>query len=194
MTDRPIIVSPPMIIAAMNDTKTMTRRLAWTKTTEIHHSDGPVFHKNGWECVDSPGDGFEVWGKPSIWQKVEPGDRLWVRERFARKAIGYFFPSDVDGTVYQSWSPSIHMPREASRMTWIVTGTKIERLQDISEADAKAEGAKRLPTPIMPDSTHRRGFEHLWNMLHGRGAWDANPEVVAITFIVHMTNIDRMAA
>jgi hypothetical protein len=106
------------------------------------------------------------------------------------------------------------MPRFFSRLSLIVTATKVERLQAISEADARAEGIfwdfSRDPFARGPGACHygtsaldtangRRGFntargafQELWNRLHGTGAWDANPEVVAMTFTVHRCNIDAM--
>jgi hypothetical protein len=110
------------------------------------------------------------------------------------------------------WKPAIHMPRWASRLTLLVTATKIERLQDISYADAIAEGVEweSADPPfyyvpgIMPHSLTAVGVEEpggrhaercyakLWNHLHGPGSWEANPEVVAITFKPVLQNIDRM--
>lgn len=97
------------------------------------------------------------------------------------------------------WKPSIHMPRWASRLTLIVTGVKVERLQEISEGDAIDEGLSFVaPTygiPGLADSWSaysRHGFMTLWNSINGPGAWDANPWVVALTFTVHKANIDQM--
>lgn len=189
-----------MVRALWEDRKTMTRRLAWRPN-----------------------------GKPSPWQRVKPGDRLWVREAFqivpatAYRGCGVALtvnPTErADSAIYRAgwdrsippWRPSIHMPRWASRMTLIVEATKIERLQDISEADAKAEGAEPGADPVRisgevamlrPDMAFnpplilsmRRGFEILWRSLHGADAWDENPEVIALTFRVVRQNIDHMEA
>jgi len=110
------------------------------------------------------------------------------------------------------WRPSIHMPRWASRITLRVTDVKIERLQDISEADAVAEGASSraschgfrardtgwsmdwsrigtlgaLKTPLKDTEislgSPKWAFASYWNDLHGPRSWDANPWCVAITF------------
>lgn len=175
--DRPIIFSAPMVRALLDGRKTMTRRKAWKKEGER---------------------GFVQWGEgPSPWQRVQPGDRLWVREACM---------SDPDRfTIYRAdwerynvcdtmrWRPSIHMPRWASRLTLTVTAVRVERLQEISCADAIAEGiapAANSQTIDCDTPDPRDEFHALWDRLHGEGAWDANPEVVAITFAVRKGNID----
>ena len=83
------------------------------------------------------------------------------------------------------WRPSIHMPRWASRITLEVTAVKVERLQDISEADAKAEGAEPYRLPVHPDREHLRhvdGYHALWESINGPGSWDANPWVWCVSF------------
>jgi hypothetical protein len=100
--------------------------------------------------------------------------------------------------------PSIHMPRWASRLTLTVTDVRVERLQNITEDDARAEGVERdedVPggwvdyrAPgtqcclIASDS-----FASLWESIHGPEAWNANPWVCAISFEVRRRNIDHIA-
>lgn len=120
----------------------------------------------------------------------QPGDRLWVRETWAKtQPLGLPWPETM--VVYAAgdnrtdyggpWKPSIHMPRWASRITLEITGVRVERLQSISEADATAEGT--------PNSLHLPGgrfanenFAHLWEAINGPESWAANPWVWAITF------------
>lgn len=109
--------------------------------------------------------------------------------------------------------PAIHMPRWASRLTLIVTATKVERLQEISFEDACAEGMPDFVTFLAAvgetvearerenaaDCARRlqwpqRWFADVWRDLHGAGSWDSNPEVVALTFTVHKRNIDALAS
>lgn len=81
------------------------------------------------------------------------------------------------------WTPSIHMPRWASRITLQITGVRVERLQDISEADAQAEGV--IPAMAICDDdgvTHRDAFGDLWESINGAGSWAANPWVWVIEF------------
>lgn len=77
------------------------------------------------------------------------------------------------------WSPSMFMPRRASRLDLLITGIRIERLQDISEADAKAEGVIFKPGIT---NSYRQAFANLWAEINGEGSWSANPWVWAITF------------
>lgn len=89
---------------------------------------------------------------------------------------------DIDGTASdRRWRPSIHMPRWASRITLEVTGVRVERLQDISEADALAEGVDSLPLDTRL-ATPRLDFSALWESINGSGSWDANPWVWVVEF------------
>ena len=109
------------------------------------------------------------------------------------------------------WRPSIHMPHRASRLTLVVEGVKVERLQEISEEDARTEGVAICPNNSSPSKPYylsapdedgsviswpgaRMAFQDLWDKLHGATAWDANPWVVALTFAVHKANIDSLSA
>ncbi|MGV7034902.1 hypothetical protein [Methylobacterium symbioticum] len=94
------------------------------------------------------------------------------------------------------------MPRWASRLTLIVTDVRVQRLQDISEEDAVAEGAAQYAssTKVLrewdPDlkGSYRAGFLALWDRLHSPESTDANPWVAAISFTVHRANIDALRA
>lgn len=189
MTDRPILMSSPMVRALLDGSKTQTRRLAWRSILDE---------------VTPEGEEVCVIHKPTIWQSVKPGDWLWVRETWAPLnrlmhddpgaaacASGGFYRADnstVEGEI-QFWSPSIHMPRRASRLTLVVTATKMERVQEINGLEALAEGVDREE-----GTAPWRMFCRLWKRLHTKpGArWEDNPEVVALTFSVHQQNIDAM--
>ena len=85
---------------------------------------------------------------------------------------------DGGGEPRSLWHPSIHMPRAACRLVLEITDIRAERLQDISEADAEAEGG-----PVdHPNGTARGWFEQLWEKLYGAGSWDANPWTWVIEF------------
>lgn len=138
-----------------------------------------------------------------------PGDQLWVRETWKPHSLyAHLKPSEVPKTnVFYAanggyspsntpWNPSIYMPRWASRLTLTITGVKLERLQDITEEEALAEGVQPgrngwwSGAEGQAGTTPRAAFALLWNSLHGAGAWDVNPTVVALTFTVAHRNID----
>lgn len=138
----------------------------------------------------------------------KPGDRLWVRETFAYSVIDPegLPPGDdpenydiIYRAAYQEgggwrdgegnpikapWKPSIHMPRWASRITLLVTGVRVERLQDISEADAIAEGAQWSACGGPQKGSYKAGYAQLWESINGTGSWPANPWVWVIEFEV----------
>lgn len=110
------------------------------------------------------------------------GDRTWVRECFARRINGFAYRAD--GNLHGiTWKPSIHMPRSASRITLEITGVRLQRLKEISEEDAKAEGfdfISSAPTAL----THRTAFGLFWNAINiKRASWESNPWVWAINFV-----------
>ncbi|AJR24527.1 hypothetical protein [Sphingobium sp. YBL2] len=115
---------------------------------------------------------------------------------------GYWI-ADVESS--GPWSTPLHMPRWASRLTLTVSEVRVERLQDISEADAIAEGIEARGVGVLwgwidyletnPNVTRhfadpRRSYASLWDSINGPGAWEANPWVVAVSFDVLKGNID----
>lgn len=134
MTDRPIIFSAPMVRALLDGTKTQTRRA--------------VSPKRQTSCP---------YGLP--------GDRLWVREACmltTNRPPLYRADVKADLSWQPVWKPSLHMPRWASRLTLIVTDVRAERLQDISEEDARAEGATMRPK-CNGHMGHRDGWSMDWS-------------------------------
>jgi hypothetical protein len=133
-----------------------------------------------------------------------PGDLLWVREGFAvqpelwadnhgpqpihytaDQVIGFAGKPDQRQIEDYRSKPSIHMPRWASRITLRITDIRVERLQDITEDDARAEGcdpARWIDETDVGMEGYREGFARLWNKINGPGAWDANPWVWVISF------------
>lgn len=209
MADRPIIFSVPMVRALMEGRKTQTRRLAERPAT-VRTSTTVDGVPTGLVVPDHLGG--ERTSLPSTWRSVRPGDRLWVRETLERangEALGY--PADGTWLPNTTWQwqrrsvPCIHMPRWASRITLTVTDVRVQRLQEINEADAEAEGGLQLRSgrwvtaqgeQYAGKARHsaRGWFSQLWDQLHGPGAWDQNPWVVALAFSVARRNIDKKGA
>lgn len=158
MKERPILFSAPMVRAILDGRKTQTRRIA----------KDPVI-----------GEIVKAGGNPGyrLCQYGQPGDRLWVRETWARNnnqlsdthsdtSIAYRADGETraqDNGTDLPWRPSIHMPRRASRILLEVTGVRVERLQDISEEDAIKEGA-RFFADIPIGVPHRFQDAPRWSM------------------------------
>lgn len=94
------------------------------------------------------------------------------------------------------WRSPVAMPRWASRLTLRITEVRVQRVQEISEGDAMAEGVPftALPQGQTPDTLHRAQFADLWDSIHGPDSWDANPWVWALTFQVIRKNVDEVLA
>jgi hypothetical protein len=251
MADRPILFSAPMVCALLEGRKTQTRRVLTTNNTHFDGGRWPNYMSNdaflwrdawvdaGPSPAGNPGpylklpvvniameEGSDEQTVHRIYPKIQPGNRLWVREHWrTSRAYDDLSPSEMggeepvkyeaDGTE-QMWGWShlflpgrfrqgMHMPRWVSRLTLIVTDVRVQRLQEISEADAVAEGGMfhdGRPTghhgwrhdysDVWP--TARDSFRALWRTINGPDAWDASPWVVALTFSVHRCNIDQMEA
>lgn len=189
---RPILFSGDMVRAILDGRKTQTRRPI---KPQPGFSRWSGFVQNG--CAYGLGmDYAEMVRNFARYQCPygAPGDRLWVRETW-----GY---STTDSVIFRAddqserakrerwvsaplWRPSIHMPRWASRLTLEVIDVRVERVQDITEDDARAEGV----TPVafcragVPDGNeHREAFEMAWKALYGDESWARNDWVWAVTF------------
>jgi hypothetical protein len=221
MKSRPIPFSAPMVRALLNGSKTQTRRvvkpdmnLEQRQSTGFSYTD-----KKGmrWMCGVGSSDAETM--RNFTRQHCpygQPGDQLWVREAWrARREFDSVKPSDLEGPVdgilgtpiiyeasrhesvqFGKLRRSMFMPRWASRITLEITGVRVERLQDISEADAIAEGIKtnaawpggffknyllnseqdvRALPPV-------RSYQSLWESINGPGSWGANPWVWVVEF------------
>lgn len=164
MKERPILFSAPMVRAILDGSKTQTRRIVKMKTPKVR------------TLLDYSVDGLCVGPCP----QGNTGDRLWVRETFGllgdeEQHVLHYRATHPRAHV-TGWTPSIHMPRRASRITLEITGVRVERLNDIGQFDAAAEG-------VIPDDEDFVGaFMALWESIAGPGSWDANPWVWVIEF------------
>lgn len=212
MAERPILFSGAMVRAILEGRKSQTRRVVKGRGSrglpEFHGGRGEENDPSAWGWFfDGPDHhGYEVLARglderhdhglvsmPCPFGRV--GDRLWVRETFVyrHKYDRYYYRADhlaFAPYAHNGWKPSIYMPRRASRLTLEVTGVRVERLNDISEEDAMAEGIKQLSSGSYgvggelaslsmsaPDA-----FRSLWESINGPGSWESNPWVWAITF------------
>jgi hypothetical protein len=210
--DKGIIFSAPMVRALLDGRKTQTRRLAkvrkgLTLGELIEHGEsrhkGPFVEH--WATLEqlappryAPGDRLYVresaWIAPPMWTDSPVNPMGPHRQAVAYKAddrSGYTANAAADYKL--RLRPSIHMPRWASRITLDVTEVRIQRLQEITEADAKAEGV--LPSGWEGSDVpghFRIAFRDLWNTLHTKPGerWEDNPWIVAVSFGVRLGNID----
>ncbi|MGY1490758.1 hypothetical protein ACW4YW_15230 [Methylobacillus pratensis] len=215
MIERPIIFSAPMVQAILAGNKSQTRRVIKANFHEIAERDDG----KPWPWRENLDLAEDYW-YPCPYGKI--GDHLWVRETFqgpmldeeqreqfrqdgseafqkpefcAYRATDTLDAIDDDRNEL-GWKPSIHMPRWASRIQLEITDIRVERLQDCSEEDAKAEGADCLVWSGIPGTAadlidwplrevgnpYRNGYALLWEAINGDGTWKANPWVWVIEF------------
>jgi hypothetical protein len=200
--ERPIIFSAQMVQAILAGRKSQTRRAVNPKPD--HFYDG---YSGGWECAtsgkcylcgDENGDKYPC-------PYGSPGEKLWVREavlytgNLMDETCRWVHEADCDDVALtrkcRKRCSSMFMPRWLSRLTLEITGVRVERVQDISEADAIAEGCIDLePADIPAGWTWSDGenvyvpgdafqqYMRLWESINGPGSWAANPWVWVIEF------------
>ncbi|WP_425030649.1 hypothetical protein [Pantoea agglomerans] len=203
MRERPIIFNADMVRAVLDGRKTQTRRIMRVQPEVIPKED--EFGKPGFWIPFNAGKTMlrneDMYIACPFGFK---GDRLWVREAFRVHSRA----TDVATLVYKAseqqswtqqthrvpiekcnkpavvdtWTPSIHMPRWASRITLEITGVRVERLRDLSEQDAKSEGVMPPAGGVLPGWEHRINFRDLWMSIYDADNWEANPWVWVIEF------------
>ncbi len=176
MTERPILFQGEMVRAILDGRKTQTRRKV--KLTADGHVQAPSKHLR-WYPTDP--------GALQACRYGAPGDTLWVRETWAGHASGIDYAADFAVICLPQagpWRPSIHMPRWASRITLEVKGVRIERLHDITEDDARAEGCDPVvhPDGAVDCGTRKTTFASLWEKINGPFTWNDNPWVWVVSF------------
>ena len=187
--ERPILFSAPMVRALLDGSKTQTRRVvkgstdAWDSFQVEEDITGREFF---FVCGEPEAGPRKL--RPIITSLIcpygQPGDRLWVKEThsFVPDADEPAGCSAVlyaaDGERYGKLRPGIHMTRWASRILLEIVSVRVERLQDISDQDAMAEGVDAAAY----GKSHRYGFSRLWESINGVGSWDANPWVWVVEF------------
>lgn len=187
MKSRPILFSAPMVQAILAGRKTQTRRIV--KLTDSGRVKA-IGSSLNWHLDDPNAANANPYG--------QPGDQLWVKEtwrtQYANESqkpiditegdpIRYEVDGHENGNPLYGWGrirQSIFMRRWMSRITLELTGIRVERLQNISEADAWQEGVS--PVGPMTGRMARDAFEFLWHSINGAESWDANPFVWVVEF------------
>jgi len=190
--ERPILFSAPMVRAILAGQKTQTRRIVNPRYSwEVDDSEG--VNKVYYPCY--------VTGEPEPMEVPCPygdvGDRLWVRETHYVERAGYqdgtdrfiLYKATDDHAPVSKWTPSIHMPRFASRINLEIVEVAVQRVREISREDAIAEGiflndndwwdaGNGLRGELSPEAA----FRELWASINGSESWTNNPWVWVIEF------------
>lgn len=209
MNEKPILFSGPMVRGILEGQKTQTRRVIkspskkypYFRLEECYPSEmGSI---GNWrlsvedEDGFSPEEGFWYFGCPY----GQPGDRLWVKETYLSGRKGRIYKADhpianmIPRKVLK-WKSPIFMPKSAARLWLKIKKIRIERIQDISEKDAEAEGTKGLSriegygaawASIMNKQNwgpYKCGFALLWNKINKKRGydWEKNPWVWVVEF------------
>lgn len=194
MRERPILFTGAMVRAILSGQKTQTRRLC--KPPMRSSMPEPELLSLVQQCpYGTIGD--RLWVRESLGYCSEYGHYFKAGdEHGGRVHLCSLFDDEERGTGYsyegllpERAVPSIHLPRKYSRIQLELTGVRVERLQDISQGDAIAEGAPPSHQSIdaisreygYPDFP-RSWYAQLWDSINGAGAWDSNPHVWVLEF------------
>lgn len=205
---KPILFSTQMVKAILENRKTMTRRVIKPQpngTFDVERFGLGFYEDDEWVPLKkpfSPGDVLwvrETWNYGFVEEPdSEYSNDCWFeqekpgyRPKYSIAPRRYWYKADPEDKAIMDeiqgpWRPSIFMPKEACRIFLRVTGVRVERLQEISNADAKAEGIP--PEEEWPfDDTPREMFAYLWDDINakrngGAYAWDSNPWVWVVQF------------
>jgi hypothetical protein len=200
MKEHPILFSTEMVKAILEGRKTQTRRALRPQVLDIL----PMKVPDEWVALTEVNPNH---GKVIKCRFGQVGDRLWVREAFCNLCPddqGFCYKADKEHNPASDlcaaeWKPSSFMPRWASRITLEITGIRVERVQEISQADAVAEGLLFLggmadnwddapwadPTDIeqTPYKYPSAAYGHLWDSINGKKyPWSSNPWCWCIEF------------
>jgi hypothetical protein len=224
MNIKPILFSTPMVQSILEGRKTMTRRVVKGKTDHFVRIE---IENDGIYIPYVRGAGAKIWAEPYIKCPYgQVGDIIWLRETWQHTVnlginildenSGYIYKASENGKDWEEntekwkWKPSLFMPKEACRLFLKITNVKVERLQDISEKDAKAEGVESCIAdrenfgvraagmrlyrdydrknnslkdyPCNGFEFAKTSFETLWQSINGEQSWNDNPYVWVLEF------------
>lgn len=199
MSTKPILFNTEMVRANLDGRKSCTRRLVKGFVPDDAIWGYTAFTPKGYiSCRGTFADGY---GEKFFKLPYQIGDILYVRETWSKGLERYIYRADYSDTekfyrngkeIEIKWKPSIHMPKEAARIWLKVTDVRVERLQEITEDGAKAEGAnfkngKNVGFEEKMNRTAIERFAEIWNSTIkkadlDRYGWDASPWVWVIEF------------
>lgn len=199
MPTKPILFNTEMVRANLDGRKSCTRRLVKGFVPDDAIWGYTAFTPKGYiSCRGTFADGY---GEKFFKLPYQTGDILYVRETWSKGLERYIYRADYSDTekfyrngkeIEMKWKPSIHMPKEAARIWLNVTDVRVERLQEITEAGAEAEGAnfkngKNVGFEEKMNRTAIERFAEIWNSTIkkanlDRYGWDASPWVWVIEF------------
>lgn len=209
---KPIIFSGPLVCAILEGRKTQTRRVLKPQPEALDvRLSGVTDGRACFTLCEAGGANFtryvETGYRPGQIRYVREAFGMWPAENSDRLEDAVIYRADDDDWECRmfDWRPSIHMPRWASRLTLEVMDVRVQRLQEISEEDAKAEGVERAAgidgrwrdyacehVNLGWQPSPKESFRTLWNDINAKRGfgWYANPWVVAVTFEPHQMNVD----
>ncbi len=197
-----IIFSTPMVQAILDGRKTQTRRLR--NLERVNNSIEKWKYAGLGTNPDNENDKrnyafFRLSGSDTWMYCLSPygfkGDLLWVREAWCRMDGELFFRASVKYPKALKWKPSIHMPKIAARLWLQIKDVRVERVRDISEGDAIAEGVESWFEGFFQETRYKdyeddkdnwrspySSFQSLWISINGLKSWDDNPWVWVVEF------------
>lgn len=203
MTDYPMNFNAAMVQALLDGRKTQTRRVLKDQPNDRMIGGACLYDDKDWVWLD--GRDGSIRCRLEHWPGYTIGGRLWCREDYGSDGKGgpLRYPATDDMQGCDRILPAIVMPLSASRLTLIVTDVWVQRLQQIGEADAIAEGFQAYgpglctedPDDYVGSWSARTAFSRAWDTVHGKRPeyqWRANPWVCALTFDVVKANIDEV--
>jgi hypothetical protein len=198
MKERPMMFTGATVQAILDGRKTQTRRIVSPQPIRQHH----LGRLANWPFPGEYGL-VEMTNYATVVRNIEcphgiPKDRLWIKETWAetyktKNTTAYVYRADNPQVKIERWKSAMFMPRRASRINLEITDVHVERLQDISDADAKAEGIYLQSSHGLYNADHTKmwggrtpveGYRALWDSLNSKRGfgWDKNPWVWKITF------------
>lgn len=180
MNEKPILFNSEMVQAILSGRKTQTRRIISEKTLHLFDVAAIAGECHPLGLCDQRSQSYYLEFCPL----GNPGDQLWVRETFGDCGVRLVYRADSDdgaACIVKRWTPSIHMPRWASRINLLITSVRVERLQAITLGDICKEIGCGL-YDFRPATYGFQVWEELWKSIYGEESWQANPWVWVINF------------